>query len=104
MEATAFAISGANTTTKWDPNLTSAPAMTASSPISLTTTNANDFLFYGSRDGGSGVVQSGFTPLPAVIPGFLVCGYKKVTATQSGLSIADAAGSNGMVADAVIST
>lgn len=79
------------------------PLQSSTSPISIITSNANDFIIIGSRNAGdTGAPTNGFTRI--VAGSFLFSAWLKVTATQPGLSGVDPAGSsNGMLGDALVS-
>lgn len=92
---TAMGISGANTTTPFDPNGASsatANGATSNPTVSgISTSNANDILIGGVVAAGSGppTAGSGFTQLwnsGAVTP-VLASEYEVVSATQSGISL-----------------
>lgn len=92
---TAEGISGANTTTPFDPNGASsgvAHGVTSTPTVSgISTSNAHDILIGGVVAGGSGppTAGSGFTQLwnsSAVAP-VLASEYEVVSATQSGISL-----------------
>lgn len=92
---TAMGISGANTSTPFDPNGASsgtATGVTSNPTVSgISTSNANDILIGGVVAGGSGppTAGAGFTQLwnsSAVTP-VLASEYEVVSATQSGISL-----------------
>jgi hypothetical protein len=96
--AQVFSVSGANTATPFDPNLSSAVSnkgttgTTAS--VSITTTNANDLIVgvMGTYQNRAISVGSGFTraytaTFPASSSGSGAAEYKAVSAVQSGASI-----------------
>ncbi len=99
----AFAISGANTSAPFDTNA-SVPATPASSTGSVTTNNANDFIFAGysfSSDANPGA-GSGWTAINSSGYNFL-SEYQIVSATQAGLvATASSGDENGGIVDAVV--
>lgn len=104
-----WAVSGADTTTKFDSNV-SLPASAGGAgtdPIVISTSNANDFIFGCYRMAGtaSPTAGAGWT----IISGadFQLCEYKVVSATQSSLSVTIGTGvgdANGGIADALIAS
>jgi hypothetical protein len=115
-----FAVSGANTSTPFDPVSTSFKTnttATADTPqTTITTTNANDFIFAGIFN-GSGVpttwtTQASFTTLgningfsgsPNFTQAYTQAEYQIVSSTQSGLTIGftDASHTYILLADAI---
>jgi hypothetical protein len=96
LEAIAFAISGANTSSIFDAN--GALPATGSTSVSITTSNAHDMLIAGANAGSLGFPTSTWT---TVINGsFTEAQYKNVLATQSGTMVTDA-GSLHMIGDAI---
>ena len=99
----AFGISGANTTSPFDPNLSS-PVTTTSSPASLTTTNANDFVFASYVDGASPAFPSPGSGWTAIDTAFsFQSEYQVVSSPQTGLvaTTAETGSETGFV-DAVV--
>lgn len=100
----AIGISGANTATKFDSNA-GLPAAGTTSPVALTTSNANDFLIgaYRFTSTASPTAGAGWTLITGA--NFLLVEYQIVAATQSGLSATIGTGNtdeNGGIGDAVI--
>lgn len=82
----------------------SLPATATSSPVSVTTTHAIDAILSCSRNGGNAGPASTFTQIEASAS-FTLVQFKKVTATQSSLSVADPSGScNGMIGTGIQSS
>lgn len=98
---TAFGISGADTTTIFDPS-GSLPSYSATDPGSCTTTNAQDIIFAGFRTNSGSNSGSGWTAVLAYL-NFQLVEYKIVSTTQSALSatLASPGASNGVICDAV---
>src|SRR5712692_6638399 len=96
--ASIFGVSGANTTSPFDPNLTSPVSGTLGSltVTGVTTTNANDFLFeLGGDDGGGAVTAGAIGGTTATIiddvnanPQDCYTEFRIVSATQSSISYA----------------
>jgi hypothetical protein len=82
----AIAISGANTSSPFDPNLSSAAVYNAGDPTSVTTTNANDMVLgFGSCSTQNPTAGSGFSL--AFGEDFAGLETKVVSSAQSGLSV-----------------
>lgn len=107
----AFGISGANTSTKYDSNA-SLPASCNTNgcdPLSVSTANASDFIYgcYRMQSISTPGVGTGWTKISGA--DFQLCEYQVVSSTQSGLSVAMAAGngqgnSNAGIADAFVAS
>jgi hypothetical protein len=85
-----WAVSGANTSSPLDGSaVTGHP-----DPLSISTTNATDFIFATYRESsvGSPTVGSGFTLISAPAAGFSLTEFVVVTSTQSGLSLTQTTG------------
>jgi hypothetical protein len=104
----AFGISGANTgncssggVTCFDPNV-SLPATSASSTPSVTTTNANDFIFGGLATGNNAGAGTGFTCINNCGNNYWDGEYVIESTTQSGLAITYASNQyQGAIGDAI---
>ena len=99
-----FGISGSDVSTIWDSN-GSLPATAQSAIVSVSTSNANDFLIGAYRFGStaSPTQGTGWTIISGA--NFQLTEYKIVSATQSGLSVAIGTGAgdqNAGLGDAVI--
>lgn len=78
----AFGVSGANTTTKFDPNA-AIPSQGTTSPVAFTTNNTNDMLIACYRMGTANpTAGAGWTTILGA--NFMLTEYKIVSATQSG--------------------
>ena len=99
----AFGISGANTSSPFDANV-SVPATAGASTAAVTTSNPNDFIFAGYRfiyTPGPGA-GSGWTAISAG-GGYYMSEYQVTSATQSGLvATTSSADLNGGIVDAVV--
>ncbi|MCK1679540.1 hypothetical protein IVA87_08710 [Bradyrhizobium sp. 147] len=101
LTATAWGISGADTSTPFDTN-GALPNTGTSGARSITTSNANDFLIHCARlNTGNGTPATGWTEIQDNTD-FCLVQYKIVSATQSALSV-DTGGetNNGSIADAI---
>lgn len=101
LEAVAFAISGANTSTIWDSNVSVPASNSTSTLLTVSTTNANDFIYaiYGYISSGS--PGSGWTQIGTGT--YLFVEYQIVSSTQSSLQGTVTGGtSRGGMMDAVI--
>ena len=99
----AFAVSGANTSSPFDSNV-SVPASPATSTGSISTSNANDFIFAGYRFGGNvtPTAGAGWTAINAS-GGYYLSEYQIVSATQAGLvATASSADEYGGIVDAIV--
>jgi large repetitive protein len=102
MDLNAFAVSGANTASPFDNNL-STPVTAASSTAAVTTSNANDFIVAGYRFGSDATpaAGSGWTAINAA-SGYYLSEYKIVSTTQAGLvATASTGDQNGGIVDAI---
>lgn len=109
--ASAFTISGANLSSRFDPNssLPAATACTPGTPVTtqaVSTTNLNTVIVSGWRQisTASPTAGPGFTQILGTA--FLLTEFKIVTAAQTGLLVTEATGSgdaNGVIADAIVS-
>jgi hypothetical protein len=99
-----FEISGAKTSSYFDPNLAGGPVTGNSDPISITTTGSNDFIVGGFRTGASTPTQgSGWTIIQGA--NFQLTEYQVVSSPQTSLSVSVGTGSgtaNGVIADAIV--
>jgi large repetitive protein len=98
----AFAVSGANTASPFDNNL-STPVTAASSTAAVTTSNANDMIIAGYRfaSDATPAAGSGWTAINAA-SGYYLSEYKIVSTTQAGLvATASTADQNGGIVDAI---
>ena len=98
----AFGVSGANTLSPFDTNV-SLPSSPATSTGSVTTSNANDFIFAGYRFGldAAPAAGAGWTASNAS-GGYYLSEYQIVSATQVGLvATASTADENGGIVDAI---
>lgn len=85
----AFALNGSSGSSALDVNGALPGTTTTSTPLTLTTSNANDLLFAAySLNTGSGTAGSGWTLVPGSGGNFMMIQYQLVTATQSALSAA----------------
>jgi hypothetical protein len=85
---TAFGISGANTSSPFDSNVALPATTTTTTPPSVSTSNANDFIYSVVVDSSSsGSPGSGFNAV-ATFQNFSGIEYVIKSATQSGLSMA----------------
>lgn len=85
----AFALNGTSGASALDVNGALPGTTTTSTPLTLTTSNANDLLFAAySLNTGSGTAGSGWTLVPGSGGNFMMVEYQLVTATQSALSAA----------------
>lgn len=105
--ATAFGISGANTASPFDTNASVPVANTAAADPTISTSNANDFIFGVMRfsTGASPTAGTGWTAIYNPATKYFLAEYKIVSATQSGLSIAVGTGTgteNGSIGDAIV--
>lgn len=101
LEVGVYGISGANTSSPFDGNA-SIPGSSATTPVTVSTSNANDFIACMERDSSTNPFPtSGWTNLHTGSFGFSQ--YQRPTTTQSGLSCT-AATSNGMIVDAAKSS
>ena len=99
----AFGVSGANTSSPFDSNV-SVPASPAASTGSITTSNANDLIIAGYRFGSNAApaAGSGWTTLNAS-GGYYLSEYQIVSATQAGLvATASTGDENGGIIDAIV--
>jgi hypothetical protein len=96
----AFAVTGANTSSPWDPNV-ALPNLTTSGNGSITTTNPCTMpIFLVKNNSGSPTAGAGWTQL--VGSGFTLMEYQKVTAPQSALAATQTIGTTvGAIADAL---
>lgn len=99
-----FAISGHDATTTFDVNA-SIPANSLTDPITISTSNANDFIIGGFRLASQTTPTqgSGWTKISGA--DFLLTEYQIVSATQTNLSVSIGTGvgdANGGIADAVM--
>lgn len=99
--ATAFGISGANTSSPFDANAALPGTSTSGNPT-ITTSNANDFLFCLYR--GDNITLGPTTPFIGIIDNnYQMSEYEVVSATQAALSCAHTTGAiNGAIGDAVV--
>jgi FecR protein len=101
VDMNAFGVSGANTSSPFDGNA-SVPASTTSTG-SITTSNADDFIFAGYRFGlnATPTVGSGWTAINAS-GDYYLSEYQIVSTTQAGLvATASSADENGGIVDAI---
>ena len=102
VDLNAFGVSGANTSSPFDSNV-SVPAGPAASAGSITTSNTNDLIIAGYRFGSNAApaVGSGWTTINAS-GGYYLSEYKIVSATQAGLvATASTADQTGGIIDAI---
>lgn len=99
-----FGVHGGHLASPFDPNLAGGSITAGASPVSLTTTNAQDLLISGGRNGGTGgTAQSGWTGILQASTAFTYAAFRQVTSAQSTLSVSDPnSGSNGFIVDALI--
>ena len=85
----AFGVSGVPVSSQLDPNGALPGTTTSSTPLTLTTSNANDFLFacYSSNNGTGNNQGSGWTLIGSGA-NFMMGEFQIVTSTQSALSAA----------------
>lgn len=108
IEATAFGISGANTTTKFDSNgsLPVAPLTGPFDPLTYSTSNANDFIISHFRMASTANPTQGAGWTKIIGANFQLVQYRTVSATQASQPAAIGTGvgdSNGGIVDAFIS-
>jgi hypothetical protein len=99
----AFAVSGANTSSPFDSNV-SVPATPASSTGVVTTSNANDLIVAGYRFGANAApaAGSGWTAINAG-GNYYLSEYQIVSSTQAGLvATASTSDQNGGIVDAIV--
>jgi hypothetical protein len=88
----AFGVHGANTTTPFDTNA-SLPYFNANFPVTnpsctISTSNANDFIFAALYSNGSGITGNPASPFSSIVTNVIMGGsYEVVSATQTNLSI-----------------
>ena len=103
VDLNAFGVSGANTSSPFDSNV-SVPASPAASAGSITTSNANDLIIAGYRFGSNAApaAGSGWTTLNAS-GNYYLSEYQIVSATQAGLvATASTGDENGGIIDAIV--
>jgi len=91
----AFGINGAPSSGFLDPNgALPGTTNTISTPLTLTTSNAKDFLFaaYSANDGTTMTAGAGWTAVPGTGGNFMFAEYQIVTTTQSALAASLTAG------------
>lgn len=102
----AFGISGADTSTIFDSNVSLPAVSSADADLTVNTTNANDFIFGAFRVNGEAnpTPQAGWTAISIPFNGFLLVEYKIVSATQTGLAVLKPSTGtvNGAIATAII--
>jgi hypothetical protein len=98
-----FAVNGAKTSAPFDVN-GSLPAISATDPVSVSTTAANTMILAAFRNSaGSSTAGTGFTLIGGA--DFQLTEYKIVSAAQTGLSVTMGTGagtSNGAIGDAIV--
>lgn len=99
LELTAFGVNGANLSAVWDTN-GSLPATSTGTSITVSTSNAHDFVFAESRSGGPNPFPNPITWTNFATGSFLFSEYLISTGTLSSVGITDA-NSNGMIGDAI---
>ena len=103
VDLNAFGVSGANTSSPFDSNV-SVPATPAASTGAVTTSNANDFIVAGYRFGSDATpaAGSGWTAINAS-GDYYLSEYKIVSSTQAGLvATASTGDENGGIVDAIV--
>ena len=111
LSSVALGVSGADTTTKWDGNASipakASPPYADGTGLSISTTNANDFVlsFYRTASSANPTVGSGMTLILAPTGGFFIAQYKIVSSTLSSSLVPLGTGSgniSGEIVDAII--
>ena len=103
VDLNAFGVSGANTSSPFDSNV-SVPATPATSTGSITTSNANDLIIAGYRFGSNATpaAGAGWTAINAS-GSYYLSEYQIVSATQAGLvATASTGDENGGIVDAIV--